>query len=346
MTLRIHFTTDDLLRIRLADQPEPQWELVNSAHLLQNRDGHLVFGTWRGEMRSRVLASSQARTTLDLLTRLAPCSTYFPDFLSPLAEHPDPPAGIERVLATPGDQLHREVTLLFGGNQPPGWFNGLARAESGALRALGMLLDQYQRWALLPWWETITTAVGRDLHYRRQALVRGTEELLASFAPLMRWHRPVLEVRGYPVRRELHLRGRGLLLAPSYFCWRQPVTYADPEQPPVLIYPIDRSELWQRELEHRSTPGTELGCLLGGTRARILELITEHGETTTTGLAHSAGISPAAASKHTAVLRESGLVTTQRHGKQARHQVTPLGAQLLRGSGPERRPPLPLRDYV
>ncbi len=42
------------------------------------------------------------------------------------------------------------------------------------------------------------------------------------------------------------------------------------------------------------------------------------------------GISPASASEHTRTLRETGLVTTQRVGKESWHCCTALGARLLR----------------
>ncbi|MGW0561714.1 hypothetical protein ACWDZ4_14150 [Streptomyces sp. NPDC003016] len=40
------------------------------------------------------------------------------------------------------------------------------------------------------------------------------------------WRPPVLEV-DHPVGRDLQLEGRGLLLIPSYFCWRRPITLID-----------------------------------------------------------------------------------------------------------------------
>ena len=57
----------------------------------------------------------------------------------------------------------------------------------------------------------------------------------------MRWAGGELRV-DYPVDQEMHLGGRGLVLVPSYFCWRYPVTLLDPDLPPVLIYPAEREQ--------------------------------------------------------------------------------------------------------
>jgi len=59
----------------------------------------------------------------------------------------------------------------------------------------------------------------------------------SGLTPLFRWRWPVLEAP-YPLDKDVHLAGRGLLLVPSYFCRRMPVTFADPGLPPVLVYPI------------------------------------------------------------------------------------------------------------
>jgi DNA-binding transcriptional ArsR family regulator len=49
----------------------------------------------------------------------------------------------------------------------------------------------------------------------------------------------------------------------------------------------------------------------------------------TTELSQIAGISAASVSHHTKVLREAGLITTQRDGNAVCHQVTERGLNLL-----------------
>ncbi|MEU8471636.1 hypothetical protein AB0F30_27645 [Streptomyces sp. NPDC029006] len=46
MTLRIHFTTQDLARIRLAEGPRPLLELSIGIRLLQERTHPVRFDAW------------------------------------------------------------------------------------------------------------------------------------------------------------------------------------------------------------------------------------------------------------------------------------------------------------
>jgi DNA-binding transcriptional ArsR family regulator len=57
----------------------------------------------------------------------------------------------------------------------------------------------------------------------------------------------------------------------------------------------------------------------------------------TSELARHVGISPSAASQHTAVLRDAGLIVSHRHANSVFHQLSPAGGTLLRQqtAGPE-----------
>jgi DNA-binding transcriptional ArsR family regulator len=145
----------------------------------------------------------------------------------------------------------------------------------------------------------------------------------------MRWQSGVLEVLGYPYTRELYLQGRGLLLVPSFFCNPIPVALLDPELPPVLVYPVDRWGGAPMGSAAESGPDA-LGALIGRTRAAVL---AEVGDGCSTGeLARRLGISPAAASQHATVLRNSGLLATRRDRNTVLHTLTPLGRAVLNGS--------------
>jgi hypothetical protein len=135
----------------------------------------------------------------------------------------------------------------------------------------------------------------------------------------------VLEV-DYPVEHDIHLGGRGLLLVPSVFCWRVPVTLIDPGLPPVLVYPVTRGpDWWQPAAGGRGAK--TLANLLGPTRAACLRVI-ENG-CTTTELARRTGVSPPTASQHAGALREAGLTASTRRANTMLHTLTPLGAALL-----------------
>jgi DNA-binding transcriptional ArsR family regulator len=68
-------------------------------------------------------------------------------------------------------------------------------------------------------------------------------------------------------------------------------------------------------------------ALLGATRATILRSVLDGN--TTTGLASLTGVAPATISHHTGVLRNAGLIATNRDGNCARHCITPLGLRVL-----------------
>jgi DNA-binding transcriptional ArsR family regulator len=104
----------------------------------------------------------------------------------------------------------------------------------------------------------------------------------------------------------------------------------EPSLPPVLIYPVERQPdvLPTRD----RTPSAALTALIGATRAAVLNAIGTHRSSTTTELAHRINISLASASEHTTVLREAGLITSQRDRNRSLHQLTALGLALLADS--------------
>lgn len=75
--------------------------------------------------------------------------------------------------------------------------------------------------------------------HARAFLDGGVEGVLRALGPGMHWQWPVLSVE-YCDDRDLYLKGRGLTLVPSYFCWNSPISPADPDPPPVLVHPFHR----------------------------------------------------------------------------------------------------------
>lgn len=211
----------------------------------------------------------------------------------------------------------------------------------GATAHLPRLLGElrgYHRAAVEPYWTHIQAQIEAERAARGRALLDGgADELLASLPPMLRWRAPVLEC-DYPVDRDVRLRGRGLLLQPSFFCRRTAVTLHDPELPPVLVYPAAAQlasaqpggEAARPAEEQRRYRQRTLGKLVGHTRSVVLQAIGDGA--TTSELARRAGVSLASASQHAGVMREAGLVTTLRRGNAVLHTVTPLGAALLKGA--------------
>ncbi|MGW7051224.1 ArsR/SmtB family transcription factor [Streptomyces sp. NPDC054887] len=329
--LRVHFSGVDLSRIRLSDRPDALWETVLSFHRLRDRRGAKVFGEWRRESRTRLNGETR------LLASLIPNRGYFPDFLTPREGARGIETGIEAVRGTAPERLRAELALLAVSHRPDRTpasssaasthqrLEPLAGGRGEPLARLAVALRGYHRAAVEPYWPHVQARVEADRAARGRALLDGgADELLASLTPMLRWRPPVLEA-DYPVDRDLYLRGRGLLLQPSFFCRGNPVVYRDPQLPPVLVYPVTHADAPAPV----DDPGPPLGRLVGHTRSAVLGAIG--GGCTTSELARRAGVSLASASQHACVLREAGLIVTLRHGNAVLHTLTPLGAALLRG---------------
>ncbi len=363
--LRIHFTAQDLEYVRIARSPDPLWEIVCSVCRLQTDEGRLAFGPWRravvpllrgggggGERDGggeRTGGGGVDRAVAVALRSLMPCGPYIPDFLTPAVDGgiADLRQGVDRVLSTPRSRLRREFTLLAESGAGAGAFAGsgpaaragararlrpfaaerLARGDTEALRALGGLLTAYDAKFVAPYRPWIDAAVASDVAWRSRELAGGgTRALLETFRPMARWSPPVLEVT-YPVDRDLHLAGRGLLLVPSYFCWRKPITLFDGDLLPVLVYPVEKP------VQLPAASGASLARLLGPTRAALLHEVAARGCATTSELALAVGCSLPNTCQQLAILREAGLAACRKEGRCVLHHPTPLGRQLLEQSG-------------
>jgi DNA-binding transcriptional ArsR family regulator len=330
--LRLHFTGEDLGRVRVAASADPLWEVVLSLHRLRTRDGSLVFDGWRRRVREDLIRAGLVPPVRSLLFPLNPPAAYFPDFLTPAEAAGGLDAGLDAVASTPRRRLSNELERLAAGRRLPEWGAKLARGDLETVTGLREALLAYHRVSIAPYWSHIQRRVDAERAARaRAALDGGAGHLLASLRPILRWDPPVLEA-DYPVRRDLHLGGRGLLLIPSLFCWRRPVMLADTELPPVLVYPVEPepSRLAAAAPERPAAGSRPLVRLLGRTRATALEVIAAG--CTTTELARRLGVSAASASEHATTLREAGLVYTRRHGSAVLHTLTPLGTALLDGT--------------
>ncbi|MFG3579002.1 ArsR/SmtB family transcription factor [Micromonospora chersina] len=325
--LRIHFTAEDLSRTRLAVRPDPLWEIVCSLHRLQTRAGYAGYAGWYRQVRRDLQRAGLVPVVRERLLPVAPLKRYFPDFLTP-GPATDLDEGIDRVLGTPSRRIRAELGQLAAPANGA-WLGDLAAGRVAALHGLGEALRAYFRVAVAPYLPQIGAAVSGDRALRgARVLDTGAGQILDDLGPDVRWDPPVLSVNGYPEDRDMHLDGRGIALIPSYFCWHAPIALADPELPPALVYPARR----QRPAPTTgptspADPERRLGPLLGHTRLAVLRA-TVRGATTGE-LARRAGISPATTSHHTTILREAGLISSQRHGNLVLHRLTDLGETLL-----------------
>jgi DNA-binding transcriptional ArsR family regulator len=216
----------------------------------------------------------------------------------------------------------------------PSWAQALGDRQHEARQELAGALRAYHNQAIAPYWEQLQLSIDADRAVRTRILLdSGINGLLDSLRPAVRWNPPVLEVDCAGPDRDEQLDGRGLQLVPSWFCRPRPCSLADSTLPQVLVYPID-SGLSGNPASRQLA----LADLLGRTRATVLLTISQAATLTTTELARRTAISLASASQHASILRNAGLIATQRHANSVFHTITPLGATLLQP--PDSSPPM------
>ncbi|WP_316742781.1 helix-turn-helix domain-containing protein [Streptomyces sp. MK7] len=331
--LHIHFTEADLARTRVATAPDPMWETLMATHRLAGRGRPApCFLAWRERARAALTACGLVRATRLLLSVAPPLASYFPDFLTPPEGAAGLEAGLEALCATPRDRVRTEVMLTVrtaGAHRPTAFQRELAAGDREPLTETADIMRALYHETIEPDWTRVDAGVDADRALRARALRDGgVDGLLDSLRPAAVWDPPVLRSR-YPVEYDLHLGGRGLLLIPSFFCWRNPIALADPALPPVLVYPIRHGEPRLPEGTRGASRVGALTRLLGPTRARVLAVL-EH--TATTGeIARRLAVSPATASEHVRALREAELAESLRDGGTVLHTLTPLGTALLHG---------------
>jgi hypothetical protein len=326
MTLRIVFTREDLQLIRINDEPDPMWELVQSLHQLQDRRPAPRYHEWHRQARKRIAGHDGARAMLGPLCTLVPPEGSFPDFLTPASPLRDVEAGCERIVCTTPDFLLSDVAAAFSGRPAPPWIRDLATGDRRTLADVAGAVRGAYDLLLRPHWFEVRASIAADRATRLRTLSSdGVRGLLGGLPGVLGWDGEVLEVR-YPSDRTLNLSGRGLTLVPSHFGWTNPISLINPELPPVLVYSACSGA------GGRATDVRGLAALLGPNRAGCLTtLVRPH---STSALATRVGISVGSASKQAATLRAAGLVVSERHGSAVVHRVSPLGAALLAGELP------------
>jgi DNA-binding transcriptional ArsR family regulator len=323
---RLYFTADDLARIRIVPTLGPLAESLLSLLTLRGRRDDAKFGGWRQEVR----ATTNLRR--DVLSALSPARGMWLDLISVSRPAPTMAQGVETVLASPPEHVQFELDFYAEHNGSlPGVLAGLAEDLDVRHDVMDGLVG-YHDVAIGPRWSRIQARLDADRLMRSQILLDGgVDGLLESLNPLTRWERPVLShtIHCCNARmRDVHLDGRGLVMAPSFFL-REPVimTGANPDDQIILAYPIELDpDVWAD-----SEPARALANLLGRTRANVLEAIGD-GSATTTQLAGRVGASTASISQHTSVLREAGLITSHRYRNTVHHMLAAPGAVLLNKS--------------
>ena len=193
---RIHFTPADLVRTRIARDPDPMWEVVLSLHVLRTRGGEVHLGPWR-----RHAVRSVPHAHIWRLLELSPPLGYFPDFLTPPGGDQTLDEELDLALSTPRTQLSGEIRYLASpgrfrtGVRLTRWLRAVERGDAGTMAELEASVRTFHRAGLAPFWGGIQAAVSSDRAARaEQYAIGGLDRLLSTLHPRVRWRPPVLEV--------------------------------------------------------------------------------------------------------------------------------------------------------
>jgi DNA-binding transcriptional ArsR family regulator len=281
-----------------------------------------------------------ATADLHLLRAAVPSNGHGPDFLWPTPTGPMTTIeeDLAQVQATSPEVVATELAEHARRLDPvPEDLRRALAADPTEVRDV-LVAQQRRAWQTLvePLWDRIRGLLDADIVTRARQLADGGLELLfANLHRRARWENGVLHLTGFR-RSTVDLRGRGLILVPTAFGWPNlgiGPTGGTVAAPPALVYPmLGAAQLWEPAVR---SPAVER--LLGAGRAHILaETVVP---STTTSLAGRVGLAAGTVSQHLAVLRDAGLVTAERRGREVLYGQTPLAAALLRGGGHEHELP-------
>jgi len=331
--LTIRFGPSDLARVRFS--VSPLIELWQSVRALQSPVAPGLHSPWLVDARARLRDLDCAT-----LCALQPPRAHGPDFLHP---PPDGPSGeleleLARMVATPPDQIRREISECYGETGVPAALRGFLQTPDAAVRELSDLLRTYWRRVLAAHWERIRAALEGDVLYRaHQTLREGMRALFCDIDHSVRFDDARLIIdHAWSAALELH--GPGLLLVPSVFVWPTvAVLDAGPWQP-TLIYPARGGGLvW----EPIAPPPEALAALIGSRRASILAMLDA--PRSTTALARRLEVCAGSVSQHLAVLLDAGLIERCRVRRTVIYRRSAAGNVLVDsgGRGDGRRIALP-----
>jgi DNA-binding transcriptional ArsR family regulator len=237
------------------------------------------------------------------------------------------PAGCrleDAIQGTTSSVLREEVAdFVAAHGRLPAPLRGLADAEPATLRQIATGLRSMHRAAISPIENQLrlireTEVALRALHIAREGLASAINHI----HPTLRLRGMVLEVD-----RQLNLTfrsgGHGIVLLPCPWLHDEVRLQNEPGMPITVFFPTS--------LPLRTDPRPErsLARLLGGTRARLLAMLSTESGPGTNALAAALGVSAPTASEHLAILREARLVVTRRSPTGAIHDLTTTGRQLL-----------------
>jgi biotin operon repressor len=325
MDLPIELGVAELATTRFAISPLS--ETVACLQQLAGRDRQAVTLPWlRWAQDELARAPLELPWTWPLLVSDRP---NWPEFLVPAPRDTGP--SIEDDLAALQRTTARQVRASLGrvfGDELPEAAAELAGRPAAGLRAIAAELRTAHDRLVAPHWPRIRAVLDADVAHRARVLAAGgSAKLFDGLHPALRWRdgRLLLTDDGRRTDRVVNRGPGGLVLIPMVLGPADVLVKGNTSTQTTIRYPArGRGTLWTAGT--RPPPGGTVR-LLGRARAGLLEALRS--PATTTDLAQALEVTPSAVSQHLRVLRENGLVTRERSGRQVVYLITALGASLL-----------------
>lgn len=310
MELRLEYSAADLAHTRFA--LSPLWEAIASLRVLCFPAEHQVHSRWERAVRPR-LAGLDLRPLTELITPELIAAFLCPP---PVGHAPDLELELATLRAQPHDRV-RAGLEAFGLHYPD---------PAGRLDELAGLVLAYWDIAVAPYWTRIRALLDGDvLHRARLMATGGARSLFDDLDPGITWQNDTLHVRRRRQRpTDARIEGQGMLLIPSVFAHPRVFSLTSPGWQPLLRYPVRGvATLW--ESREPAPPDAALAKVLGRSRALLLSLLDQ--PATTTALAARTGLTPGAVSQHLTAMRDAGLLSAHRLGKEVLYaRTTPAHA--------------------
>ncbi|WP_309102869.1 DUF5937 family protein [Microbacterium sp.] len=320
--VEFHLSPGDIQAVRFGISPGH--ELAHAVRVLLRPAQHPLQWGWLRAVRERL-----PRESFALLAAVIGDDGYLPDFLTATPHWEMTPEAELEALRSAALQPMRvdlgKMVLRSSGSRQ----QALRDMQENPARARSMIADAWEHFwntALSPVWPQLERLLRADIAVRAQTMATsGISGMADGLHSKVSWGEGAVRVSLRRHSEQVDCRGVGLVLVPSVMSSWGCMVLTEPPAQPTLFYPARGVTAgWARD-------GTEiseaLGSLLGPARAGIL--LGAGTARTTSEVAADAGIAVSTASHHLTVLRDAGLVTSQRDGARMLHLRTPLGEAMV-----------------
>ena len=302
----------------------PGHELAHAVRVLLRPAQHPLQWGWLRSVRERL-----PRDSFALLAAVIGDDGYMPDFLTAAPRWDMTPDAEVDALRTAALEPMRvdfgKMVLRSQGARQ----RALQDMQAHPIRARRMIADAWSDvWdaALAPVWPQLERILRADIATRSRTIAAsGISAMAGELHERVSWGDGGVRVRLRKHSEQVDCRGSGLVLVPSVMSSWGCMVLTEPPAQPTLFYPARGVTAgWARD---SAETDAALGALLGPARADIL--LAAGSARTTSQVARDAGIAVSTASHHLGILRDAGLIASERHGNRMLHLRTPLGEAMV-----------------